>query len=150
LPPVCLQIGHYSSSAWNRELQLASRRAARIASWLLRLTIPRKALLEQWPRLKALAPEPVRDEDDFIERTASQAIAFEVQFLVRHIAIRAFVSCTAPWKAGYRRQCASRMRPATGYSWMAIDRRAAQIFVAVLGASSSTYAQAAWTQGLAD
>jgi len=30
------------------------------------------------------------------------------------------------------------------------ERRAAQIFVAVLGASSFTYAQATWTQGLAD
>src|SRR5258708_34821688 len=29
------------------------------------------------------------------------------------------------------------------------ERRAAQIFVAVLGASSFTYAQATWTQGLA-
>jgi transposase len=28
------------------------------------------------------------------------------------------------------------------------ERRAAQIFVAVLGASSFTYAQATWTQGL--
>ena len=30
------------------------------------------------------------------------------------------------------------------------ERRSAQIFVAVLGASSFTYAQATWTQGLAD
>ncbi len=30
------------------------------------------------------------------------------------------------------------------------ERRMAQIFVAVLGASSFTYAQATWTQGLAD
>ena len=30
------------------------------------------------------------------------------------------------------------------------ERRTAQIFVAVLGASSFTYAQATWTQGLAD
>jgi transposase len=30
------------------------------------------------------------------------------------------------------------------------ERRTAQIFVAVLGASSFTYAQATWTQGLVD
>ena len=45
---------------------------------------PRQAMVELWPRLQALAVEPVRDEDDYIERTAFQAIAFEVQFLVRH------------------------------------------------------------------
>jgi hypothetical protein len=31
-----------------------------------------------------LAVEPIRDEDDCIERSAFQAIAFDVQFLVRH------------------------------------------------------------------
>ncbi len=44
---------------------------------------PRKALLELWPRLQALAAEPVRNEDDYIERSAFQGIAFEVQYLVR-------------------------------------------------------------------
>jgi integrase len=45
---------------------------------------PRKAMLELWPRLQALACEPVRNEDDYIERRAFQGIAFDVQFLVRH------------------------------------------------------------------
>ncbi len=45
---------------------------------------PRKALLELWPRLQSFATEPVRNEDDYIERCAFQAIAFEIQFLVRH------------------------------------------------------------------
>jgi integrase len=67
---------------------MASTRAARIASWMLRIRTmdgdPRQAMVELWPRLQALALEPVRDEDDYIERSAFQAIAFEVQFLVRH------------------------------------------------------------------
>jgi hypothetical protein len=58
---------------------MASTRAARIASG-----DPRQAMVELWSRLQALAVEPVRDKDDYIERRASQAIAFEVQFLVRH------------------------------------------------------------------
>jgi len=41
-------------------------------------------MIELWPRLQALALEPVRNDDDYIERSAFQAIAFEVQFLVRH------------------------------------------------------------------
>jgi hypothetical protein len=45
---------------------------------------PRKAMVELWPRLQALACEPVRNEDDYIERRAFQGIAFDVQFLVRH------------------------------------------------------------------
>ena len=45
---------------------------------------PRKAMVELWPRLQALALEPVRNEDDYIERKAFQGIAFDVQFLVRH------------------------------------------------------------------
>ena len=45
---------------------------------------PRKAMVELWPRLQALAREPVRNEDDYIERKAFQGIAFDVQFLVRH------------------------------------------------------------------
>ncbi len=44
---------------------------------------PRQAMVELWPRLQALALEPVRNENDYIERSAFQAIAFEVQFLVR-------------------------------------------------------------------
>ncbi|MEI9922412.1 MAG: hypothetical protein WDN50_01500 [Bradyrhizobium sp.] len=33
---------------------------------------------------QAFALEPVRNEDDYIERKAFQGIAFEIQFLVRH------------------------------------------------------------------
>jgi hypothetical protein len=40
---------------------------------------PRHALVELWPRLQAL--EPVKD--GYFERSAFQAIAFELQFLVR-------------------------------------------------------------------
>ena len=45
---------------------------------------PRMAMVELWPRLQALAREPVRNEDDYIERKAFQGIAFDIQFLVRH------------------------------------------------------------------
>ena len=44
---------------------------------------PRQAMIELWPRLQALALEPVRNEDDYIERKAFQGIAFEVQALVQ-------------------------------------------------------------------
>jgi hypothetical protein len=67
---------------------MASTLAARIASWLLRIRTmdaePRKAMVKLWPRLQALAREPVRNEDDYTERRAFQGIAFDVQFLVRH------------------------------------------------------------------
>jgi hypothetical protein len=60
---------------------MASTRAARIASWMLRIRTmdgdPRQAMVELWPRLQALATEPVRTEDDYVERSAFQAIAFE-------------------------------------------------------------------------
>jgi hypothetical protein len=56
---------------------MASTRAARIASWMLRIRTmdgdPRQAMVELWPTLRALALEPVRDEDDYIERSAFQA-----------------------------------------------------------------------------
>ena len=43
---------------------------------------PRQAIVKSWPKLRAL--EPVRDEDDYIERSAFQSIAFDIQLLVRH------------------------------------------------------------------
>ncbi|MBB1094168.1 hypothetical protein HUU61_23130 [Rhodopseudomonas palustris] len=45
---------------------------------------PQQALRALWPRLRELAPEPVHDEDDYVERLAFQKVAFEVQFIVRH------------------------------------------------------------------
>src|SRR6202521_562167 len=90
--PACLKSVYRSGSIrlalGTANYQMASTRAARIASWMLRIRTmdgdPRQAMVELWPRLQALALEPVRDEDDYIERSAFQAIAFEVQFLVRH------------------------------------------------------------------
>jgi hypothetical protein len=89
--PACLKSVYRSGSIrlalGTANYQMASTRAALIASWLLRIRTvdddPRLALLELWPRLQALATEPVRTEDDYVERSAFQAIAFEVQFLVR-------------------------------------------------------------------
>jgi integrase len=40
-------------------------------------------LLALWPRLQSLAVEPVKNEDDYVERLAFQYAAFEVQALVR-------------------------------------------------------------------
>jgi integrase len=90
--PACLKPVYRSGSIrlalGTANYQMASTRAARIASWMLRIRTmdadPRKAMVELWPRLQALALEPVRNEDDYVERKAFQGIAFDVQFLVRH------------------------------------------------------------------
>lgn len=44
---------------------------------------PESALLALWPRLQALAVEPVRGEEDLVDRTAFQGVAFEAQYRVR-------------------------------------------------------------------
>ncbi|MBR1224194.1 hypothetical protein JQ600_04650 [Bradyrhizobium sp. AUGA SZCCT0176] len=44
---------------------------------------PESALLVLWPRLQALAVEPVRGEEDLVDRTAFQGVAFEAQYRVR-------------------------------------------------------------------
>ncbi|MDI4235553.1 hypothetical protein OZ411_22350 [Bradyrhizobium sp. Arg237L] len=44
---------------------------------------PTEALQALWPRLQALAVEPVRDEADFVERRAFQSTAFCAQYAVR-------------------------------------------------------------------
>jgi len=49
---------------------------------------PKSALLALWPRLQTLAAEPVRDENDYVERLAFQYAAFEVQALVRFSGIK--------------------------------------------------------------
>jgi integrase len=90
--PACLKSVYRSGSIrlalGTANYQMASTRAARIGSWMLRIRTmdadPRKAMVELWPRLQAFAREPVRNEDDYIERRAFQGIAFDVQFLVRH------------------------------------------------------------------
>src|SRR5258705_4597442 len=78
-------------------------------------------------------------------------------------AIRGFASSIAALNRSCRRRCGRRTRPASGCSSITpamgvpviIDRltgeiRKAQIFVAVLGASSFTFAHASWTQALPD
>ena len=62
--------------------RVAVRRAARIASWMMRVKAaedPKEALQALWPRLQALAVEPVRDEADFVERRAFQSTGFCAQ-----------------------------------------------------------------------
>jgi hypothetical protein len=46
------------------------------------------ALLELWPRLRELVVEPFLNEDDYIERSAFQGVALDVQFLVRHTGVK--------------------------------------------------------------
>lgn len=49
---------------------------------------PKEVLQALWPRLQALAVEPVRDEADFVERSAFQATAFAAQWAVRGLALK--------------------------------------------------------------
>lgn len=94
--PACLKSVYRSGSIrlalGTSNYRMASTRAARIASWMLRIKgmdgDPRHALLELWPRLQELAREPVRSEDDYVERSAFQAVAFKAQFLVRHAGLK--------------------------------------------------------------
>jgi hypothetical protein len=61
-------------------------RAAKIASWMLSVKAaedPESVLLALWPKLQAIAVEPVRGEEDLVDRFAFQGIAFEAQYRVR-------------------------------------------------------------------
>jgi integrase len=49
---------------------------------------PESALLALWPRLQAVAVEPVKNETDYVERLAFQYAAFEVQALVRFSGVK--------------------------------------------------------------
>lgn len=69
---------------------VAARRAARIASWMLRMTAaesPEDALRGLFPKLQQLAVEPVKDEDDLVERVAFQSAAFTAQYSVRTLGL---------------------------------------------------------------
>lgn len=61
-------------------------RTAKIASWMLSVKAaedPESVLLALWPKLQATAVEPVRGEDDLVDRTAFQDIIFAAQYRVR-------------------------------------------------------------------
>ncbi|MEH2562231.1 integrase [Bradyrhizobium sp. AZCC 2289] len=49
---------------------------------------PEAALKALWPRLQVLALEPARDEADYVERSAFQAMAFEAQYRVRTLGLK--------------------------------------------------------------
>lgn len=49
---------------------------------------PKEALQALWPRLQAMAIEPVRDEADFVERRAFQSTAFCAQYAVRSLNLK--------------------------------------------------------------
>jgi hypothetical protein len=61
---------------------VAVRRAAKIASWMLRMksaSSVEEAIRELFPKLREVAVRPVIDQDDLTERSALHAAAFEVQ-----------------------------------------------------------------------
>jgi hypothetical protein len=100
--PACLKSVYRSGSIrlalGTANYQMASTRAALIASWLLRIRTmdadPRKAMVELWPRLQALAREPVRNEDDYIEQRKRP-----VEFLFKEFGFNG-VCCRQLQKAG--------------------------------------------------
>lgn len=49
---------------------------------------PKKILRQLWPRLQALAIEPVRDEVDLVERYAFKTAAFLAQLAVRRLNLK--------------------------------------------------------------
>lgn len=87
--PACLSPKSGSAfriSLRTADYKTAKLRAARIASWVLSVKVaedPESALLALWPRLQALAVEPVRGEEDLVDRAAFQGVAFEAQYRVR-------------------------------------------------------------------
>src|SRR3984957_106141 len=92
--PACLASGSkpaFRISLRTADQRVAVRRAARIASWMMNVKAaedPKEVLQALWPRLQALAVEPVRDEADFVERSAFQATAFAAQWAVRGLALK--------------------------------------------------------------
>jgi hypothetical protein len=92
--PACLIPASKSAfriSLRTSDQKVAVRRAARIASWMMIVKAtedPKEALQALWPRLQALAVEPVRDEADLVERHAFQATAFIAQYAVRRLELK--------------------------------------------------------------
>lgn len=82
--PVCLLQPGGPPSSFRISLHTANytvavRRAAKIASWMLRMksaTNLQEALLELAPRVRELAVQPVMGGDDLVERTALSAAFF--------------------------------------------------------------------------
>jgi integrase len=93
LPP-CLGPGSGSASLrialHTADYPVAVRRAARVASWVLRMKAAismEDALRELFPKLRELALEPVRDAEDLSERHAFLTTAFVVQARLRRARI---------------------------------------------------------------
>jgi hypothetical protein len=92
--PACLMPASkpaFRMSLRTSDQRVAVRRAARIASWMMNVKAaedPKEVLQALWPRLQALAVEPVRDETDFVERSAFQATAFHAQYAVRLLKLK--------------------------------------------------------------
>ena len=84
--PACLSPKSGSAfriSLRTADYKTAKLRAARIASWMLSVKVAEDPVLALWPRLQAMAVEPVRDEEDLVDRAAFQGVAFEAQYRVR-------------------------------------------------------------------
>ena len=74
------------------EYAVAVRRAARIASWMLRMksaSSVEEAIRELFPKLREVAVRPVVDQDDLTERSALQAAAFELLFYTHRVGVDA-------------------------------------------------------------
>lgn len=70
------------------DYEVAVRRAAKIGSWILRMKSAaciEEAIRDLFPKLQQLSTQPVKDQDDFVERSALQGAAWEIQVLFRRV-----------------------------------------------------------------
>jgi Domain of unknown function (DUF6538) len=84
--------GSMRVSLRTHDYAVAVRRAARIASWMLRMksaSSVEEAIRELFPRLREVAVRPVVDQDDLAERSALQAAAFEILFFTHRVGVDA-------------------------------------------------------------
>jgi hypothetical protein len=83
---------------------VAVRRAARIASWMLRMKSASNVedgLRELFPKIREAAVRPVIDQDDLTERSALQAAAFELLFFTHRVGVDA-EKVVPGWTEHYR------------------------------------------------
>jgi hypothetical protein len=72
------------------DYEVAVRRAAKIGSWILRMKSAaciEEAIRDLFPKLQELSAQPVKDQDDFVERSALQGAAWEILFHTHHVGV---------------------------------------------------------------
>ena len=95
--------------------KVAVRRVAQIASWMMSVKAaedPREVLQALWPRLQALAVEPVRDEADIVESEDGEFSELR-RFGLLPAPAKPGVGSIRPWRRRRRRQnqrCCCRCR----------------------------------------